>query len=53
MPEPADMIVPMLRDMRSEMKAGFDRIDARLEALEKAQNSFRPALKAGAPEVRQ
>jgi hypothetical protein len=46
MAEPADMIVPMLREMRSEMKAGFDRMDARLEALEKAQNSFRQALTA-------
>jgi predicted RNase H-like nuclease (RuvC/YqgF family) len=46
MAEPADMIVPMLREMRSEMKAGFDRMDSPLEALEKAQNSFRQALTA-------
>jgi predicted RNase H-like nuclease (RuvC/YqgF family) len=46
MAEPGDMIVPVLRDMRSEMKASFDRMDARLESLEKAPNSFRQALTA-------
>ena len=44
MTEPADMIFPLLREMRSEMKSGFDSIAARLEAVEKAQNSFRQAL---------
>ena len=40
------MIVPMLREMRAEMNSGFDRMTARLDALEKAQNSFRQALTA-------
>jgi hypothetical protein len=46
MAEPSDTIVPLLREMRPEMKSGFDRMDARLQALENAQNSFRRALTA-------
>lgn len=43
MAEPTDIIVPLLREMRSEMKSGLSRIEGRLDALEKAQNSFRQA----------
>ncbi|MGU3419601.1 hypothetical protein [Methylobacterium sp. yr668] len=31
MAEPQDLIVPLLREMRAEMKAGFERIDRKLE----------------------
>ena len=53
MAEPADMIVPLLREMRAENKAGFDHIDTRLDvverrlkALEETQVSYRQALTA-------
>jgi len=53
MAEPADLILPMLREMRSEMAAlrgensqGFSAMDRRLPALEAAQVSFRQALGA-------
>ena len=46
MAEPKDMILPLLREMRAEMNSGFDRVGTRLEALEKAQNSFRQAITA-------
>ena len=51
MADPADMILPLLRDMRAEMKAQFaevgDRLDGfgrRLAAMEAVQVSFRQAL---------
>ena len=31
MAEPQDMIVPLLREMRTEMHTGFERIDRKLE----------------------
>jgi hypothetical protein len=47
------MIVPLLREMRVEMNARFDRVDGhfdvverRLKALEEAQVSYRQALTA-------
>ena len=53
MPEPAAMIVPLLREMRAEIGTRFDRVDARfdiverrLKALEDLQNSYRQALTA-------
>jgi hypothetical protein len=53
MAEPEDMILPMLREMRAEMSAGFTRVDARFDtvdrrliALEAAQASFKQALGA-------
>jgi hypothetical protein len=53
MAEPSDMIVPLLREMRIEMNARFDRVDGhfdvverRLKALEEAQVSYRQALTA-------
>jgi hypothetical protein len=48
MAEPADMIVPLLREMRAEMSTYFDRVDdrfnaieRRLKALEEIQVSYR------------
>jgi hypothetical protein len=53
MAEPADMILPLLRDMRVEIGARFDRVDARfdlierrLKALDETQASYRQALTA-------
>jgi hypothetical protein len=53
MADPSDMIIPMLREMRAEMKAGFDHVngrfdtvDRRLASLEAAQASFKQALSA-------
>ncbi|SDN07071.1 hypothetical protein SAMN05216360_105272 [Methylobacterium phyllostachyos] len=31
MAEPQDMIVPLLREIRAEMSAGFERVDRKLE----------------------
>ncbi len=31
MAEPPDMIVPLLREMRAELGAGFERVDRKLE----------------------
>jgi hypothetical protein len=51
--EPADMIVPLLREMRAENKAGFDQVDARfgvverrLGKIEETLVSYRQALAA-------
>ncbi len=57
MPEPKDMIVPMLqemrkdlheefRDVREEMGSGFRKVNERLDSIEGAQKSFRHALTA-------
>tara|TARA_R110002020_G_scaffold243498_2_gene457048 strand:+ start:22971 stop:23222 length:252 start_codon:yes stop_codon:yes gene_type:complete len=53
MTEPKDMIVPMLKEIRSEVKAGFDEmekcfndVDKRLETIEGRQKSFDNALMA-------
>jgi hypothetical protein len=53
MAEPADMIVPMLREMRAdndarhkEVLGRFDLVERRLAALESAQSSFKQALGA-------
>ena len=53
MPEPADMIVPLLREMRTENAALHEQtrelikdLDKRLGAVESAQNSYRQALTA-------
>jgi len=53
MPEPADMIVPLLREMRTENAALHEQtrelikdLDKRLGAVESAQNSCRQALTA-------
>jgi hypothetical protein len=53
MAEPLDMILPMLREMRTEINSRFDQVDVRfdqvdrrLAALEAAQASFKQALSA-------
>jgi hypothetical protein len=46
MAEPADMILPVLREMRAELASGFATVDARLDKLEATLNSFRQALTA-------
>lgn len=53
MAEPADMIVPLLREMRTENKAlhgatadRLDLIEKRLKKLEETQISYRQALSA-------
>ena len=53
MTEPKDMIVPMLQEIRAEMKNGFDavekrfdHVDKRLETIEGRQKSFNNALTA-------
>jgi len=53
MAEPKDMIVPMLQEIRKEMREGFsevdkrfDKVDIRLEKIESAQKTFRQALTA-------
>ncbi|WP_339765220.1 hypothetical protein [uncultured Hoeflea sp.] len=53
MTEPKDMIIPMLKEMRAEMKTGFDEVekrfdhvDKRLETIEGRQKSFNTALTA-------
>ncbi|GIL03372.1 MAG: hypothetical protein BroJett030_32710 [Alphaproteobacteria bacterium] len=57
MAEPQDMIMPMLREMRaeireefrgfgSEMDRRFNKVDSRLDAIEAGRKSFRHALTA-------
>jgi polyhydroxyalkanoate synthesis regulator phasin len=53
MAEPADMIVPMLREMRAESVALLQKLDARMDVIEgklekigEQQKSFRQALSA-------
>ena len=53
MAEPADMIVPLLREMRAENAALHEEtrelikaLDKRLGAVERAQDSYRQALSA-------
>jgi hypothetical protein len=33
-PDPTDMILPMLREMREEMRQGFSRVDRRFDGLD-------------------
>ena len=51
MAEPADMIIPLLKEMRAEIGGRFDGVDGRLDRieqrmrkLEEARVSFRQAL---------
>ena len=51
MAEPQDMILPLLREIRSEMKDGFsevhrkfDAVDARFDRLEKRFDNLREAV---------
>ena len=46
MADPADLIIPMLREMRAENAARHSEVIARLEALERVQASFKQALAA-------
>jgi hypothetical protein len=57
MAEPTDMIIPMLREMRAELLARFERVEARvdagfnttvrrLDAMDKSLASFKQALTA-------
>jgi hypothetical protein len=46
MAEPKDMVVPLLKEMRSEINERFDKVDKRLEKLEGGQKSFLNALTA-------
>lgn len=51
MSEPRDMIIPLLQDMREEMRSSFERVDrrfsaieSRLDGIEKTQATFKAAL---------
>ena len=51
MPEPTDMIIPMLQDMReenrflhAETRRELAQLTARMEAVEKTQRSFKAGL---------
>ncbi len=44
MAEPADMIVPLLREMRAENKAGFDHVDARFGIVERRLGKIEETL---------
>ena len=53
LPEPEDMIMPLLRTIREEINKRFDGVDARSEKIEQrltkiesAQHSFKHALTA-------
>ncbi|MFM9975642.1 MAG: hypothetical protein ACKVON_13840 [Beijerinckiaceae bacterium] len=46
MAEPKDMIMPMLREMRSDAENRHSEVIQRLDKLEQAQVSFRHALTA-------
>ncbi len=53
MSDPKDMMIPMLREIRKEIKEGFQGVDdrftdvnKRLDNIELAQKSFRHALTA-------
>lgn len=44
MAEPADMIVPLLREMRAEMNARFDHVDSRSEVVERRLGKIEETL---------
>jgi hypothetical protein len=44
MSEPKDMILPMLREIRDEMKASFVAVDKRFERLEQRFDNLREAV---------
>lgn len=46
MAEPADMILPMLKEMRSEIAALRSRMEERFDENDKAHKSFKNALSA-------
>ena len=54
MTDPQDVILPLLREMRAEMKGGFDRMDrkfaehdARFDKLERRFDNIRQAVNGG------
>ena len=46
MADTTDVIVSTLREMRAETKDGFERLERRLDRIEKAQVTFRHAMSA-------
>ena len=46
MAEPKDLVLPMLREIRTEMRERFDGVDARLEKIDGKQQSYNNALTA-------
>ena len=44
--EPSDMIMPMLRELRGEMRESFARFEQKLDKLESGQKTVRQALTA-------
>ena len=44
MAEPVDLILPLLREMRTESASRHSEVIARLDAVERAQVSFKHAL---------
>ncbi len=44
--EPSDMIMPMLRELRGEMRESFARVEQKLDKLESGQKTVRQALTA-------
>ena len=44
--DPKDMIMPMLREMRAEMREQFQDVKERLDKLESGQKTVRQALTA-------
>ena len=40
MAEPADFIVPMLRELRGDMLANFQKLDVRMDVLEAKMNGL-------------
>ena len=46
MADPADMIIPSLREMRAKIGALREHMDARFDLLESAQKNFKHALTA-------
>jgi polyhydroxyalkanoate synthesis regulator phasin len=46
MPEPTDMIMPMLREMREETRQGFDDMRSRLDGLDERLRAVEKLVKA-------
>lgn len=46
MPEPTDMIMPMLREMREETRQGFDDMRSRLDGLDERLRAVERLVKA-------
>ncbi|WP_290771919.1 hypothetical protein [Hoeflea sp.] len=46
MPDPKDMIVPMLMEMRTKMNAGFDEVEKRFDQVDKRLEAIEGRQKA-------